>query len=153
MAGSLVTGRRWRAFSTLLRWPVLQASSGGILATKSERKMLASTCLYLLYAWLLLLIKLTASIAYSCTNMLLSQRRCCVWLMLLRYSCCLLLLQLSVCGVCTCVAHMLSQHGTAPPGVKVHSCPLCDYKCIDKNRFEEHEAMHTGLPRSTPCNC
>jgi len=39
---------------------------------------------------------------------------------------------------------MLSQHGTAPPGVKVYNCPLCDYKCIDKNRFEEHEAMHTG---------
>jgi len=44
-----------------------------------------------------------------------------------------------------CVAHMLSQHGTAPPGVKVYSCSLCNYKCIDKNRFEEHDAMHTGL--------
>jgi len=39
---------------------------------------------------------------------------------------------------------MLSQHGTAPPGVKVYSCSLCSYKCIDKNRFEEHDAMHTG---------
>jgi len=29
-------------------------STGGVLAIKSERKMLASTCLYLLYAWLLL---------------------------------------------------------------------------------------------------
>jgi len=33
-------------FSTLLRWPGLRASSDGVLATKSERKMLASTCLY-----------------------------------------------------------------------------------------------------------
>ena len=48
--------------------------------------------------------------------------------------------------VCSCcVAHMLSQHGTAPPGVKVYNCSLCSYKCIDKNRFEEHDAMHTGL--------
>jgi len=30
----------------------LRASSDGVLATKSERKMLASTCLYSLYAWL-----------------------------------------------------------------------------------------------------
>jgi len=41
------------AFSTLLRRPGLRASSDGVLATKSERKMLASTCLYSLYAWLL----------------------------------------------------------------------------------------------------
>jgi len=27
------------------------ASTGGVLATKIERKMLASTCLYSLYAW------------------------------------------------------------------------------------------------------
>ena len=40
------------AFSTLLRRPGLRASSEGILATKSERKMLAGTCLYSLYAWL-----------------------------------------------------------------------------------------------------
>jgi len=46
--------------------------------------------------------------------------------------------------VCNCAAHMLSQHGTAPPGVRVYNCTLCNYKCIDKNRFEEHEAMHTG---------
>ena len=39
------------AFSTLLRQSGLQASTGGVLATKSERKMLASTCLYSLYAW------------------------------------------------------------------------------------------------------
>jgi len=38
-------------FSTLLRRPGLRASTGGVLATKSERKMLASTCLYSLYAW------------------------------------------------------------------------------------------------------
>jgi len=42
------------AFSTLLRQSGLRASTGGVLATKSERKMLASTCLYPLYAWLLL---------------------------------------------------------------------------------------------------
>jgi len=55
VAGSTVIERRWGAFSTLLRRPGLQAYSDGILATKSERKMLASTCLYSLYAWLLLL--------------------------------------------------------------------------------------------------
>jgi len=38
------------AISTLLRRP----SSDGVLATKSERKMLASTYLYSLYAWLCL---------------------------------------------------------------------------------------------------
>ena len=38
------------AFSTLLRQSGLRASTGGVLATKSERKMLASTCLYSLYA-------------------------------------------------------------------------------------------------------
>jgi len=42
-------------FSTLLRQSGLRASTGGVLATKSERKMLASRCLYSLYAWLLLL--------------------------------------------------------------------------------------------------
>jgi len=46
------TGRRRGAFSTLLRHSGLRASTGGVLATKSERKMLASTCLYSLYAWL-----------------------------------------------------------------------------------------------------
>jgi len=30
------------AFSTLLRWPGLRASNRGVLATKLERKMLAS---------------------------------------------------------------------------------------------------------------
>jgi len=39
------------AFSTLLRQSGLRASTGGVLVTKSERKMLASTCLYSLYAW------------------------------------------------------------------------------------------------------
>jgi len=39
------------AFSTLLRRPGLRASSDGVLATKSVRKKLASTCLYSLYAW------------------------------------------------------------------------------------------------------
>jgi len=38
--------------STLLRWPGLWASNGGVLATLRECKMLASTCLYSLYAWL-----------------------------------------------------------------------------------------------------
>jgi len=42
------------AFSTLLLQSGLRASTGGVLATKSERKMLASTCLYSLYAWLIL---------------------------------------------------------------------------------------------------
>jgi len=51
-AGPPPTGRRRGAFSTLLRQSRLRASTDGILATKSERKMLASTCLYSLYAWL-----------------------------------------------------------------------------------------------------
>jgi len=51
VVGSPVTGRRQRAFSTLLLRPGLRASSDGALATKSERKMLASTCLHSLYAW------------------------------------------------------------------------------------------------------
>jgi len=51
VTGSPVIGRRRGAFSTLLRQSGLRASTGGVLATKSERKMLASTCLYSLYAW------------------------------------------------------------------------------------------------------
>jgi len=51
VAGLPVIGRRRGAFSTLLRRPGLRASSDGVLATKSERKMLGSTCLYSLYAW------------------------------------------------------------------------------------------------------
>jgi len=51
VAHSPVIGRRRGAFSTLLRRPGLRASSDCVLATKSERKMLASTCLYSLYAW------------------------------------------------------------------------------------------------------
>jgi len=57
VAGSPVFVHRPGAFSTLLRLPGLRASSDGVLATISERKMLASTCLYSLYAWLLLLTK------------------------------------------------------------------------------------------------
>ena len=34
---------------TAVAWTA--GSSDGVLATKSERKMLASTCLYSLYAW------------------------------------------------------------------------------------------------------
>jgi len=33
VAGWLMTGRRRGAFSTLLRWPGLRASTGGVLAT------------------------------------------------------------------------------------------------------------------------
>ena len=44
------------ALSTfVLRRPGLRVSADGVLATKSERKILASICLYSLYAWLLLL--------------------------------------------------------------------------------------------------
>ena len=46
---------------TLLRRPGLRASSDGVLATKSERKMLASTCSYSLYVWLLLLLMAAVS--------------------------------------------------------------------------------------------
>jgi len=42
VAGSPVIYRRRAAFSALLRRPGLRASSDGVLATKSERKMLAS---------------------------------------------------------------------------------------------------------------
>jgi len=53
VAGPPATGRRLGAFSTLLmRQSGMRASTGGVLATKSERKMLASTCFYSLYAWL-----------------------------------------------------------------------------------------------------
>ena len=51
-AGPPATGRQRGAFSTLLRQSGLRPSTCGVLATKSERKMLASTCLYSLYAWL-----------------------------------------------------------------------------------------------------
>jgi len=47
----------WRvtgAFSTLLRRPGLRASSAGVLATKSERKLFASACMYSLYAWFII---------------------------------------------------------------------------------------------------
>jgi len=44
------TGHRRGAFSTLLRRPGLRTSIGGVLATQRERKMLASTFLYSLYA-------------------------------------------------------------------------------------------------------
>ena len=56
VAGSPVIGHRRGAFSTLLRRPGLRASTGGVLATNSERKMLASTCLYSLYAWLVVML-------------------------------------------------------------------------------------------------
>jgi len=61
VAGSPVIGRRRGALLTLLRRPGLWASSDGVLATKSERKMLASTCSYSLYAWLLLLLMAAVS--------------------------------------------------------------------------------------------
>jgi len=50
-AGPPATGRRRGAFSTLLRQSGMRAATGGVLTTKSERKILASTCLYSLYAW------------------------------------------------------------------------------------------------------
>jgi len=63
VAGSPVIGRRRGAFSTLLRRPGLRASSDGVLVTKSERKMLASTSMYSLYAWLLLYTKRNYTLA------------------------------------------------------------------------------------------
>lgn len=39
--------------------------------------------------------------------------------------------------------HMISQHKKAPPGVRIYECEQCDYKCIDRNRFCEHEASHS----------
>jgi len=52
VAGSPVIGRRLGHSQQ----SGLRASTGGVLATKSERKMLASTCLYSLYAWFILLV-------------------------------------------------------------------------------------------------
>ena len=46
------------AFSTLLRKSGMRASTSGVLATKSEHKMLASTRLYSLYHWLTLYMKM-----------------------------------------------------------------------------------------------
>ena len=72
------SGRGWLAidwpstgaFSTLLRRPGLRVSSDGVLATKSERKMLASTCLYSLYAWLVAFVTCSAVLpASSLVNM------------------------------------------------------------------------------------
>ena len=40
--------------------------------------------------------------------------------------------------------HLLSQHGLVSAGVAVFSCEYCDYRCLDKNRHEEHLAKHTG---------
>jgi len=60
VAGSPVIGRRRGAFSTLLRRPGLRDSSDGVLATKSERKMLASICLCSLYAWFYFSIRIYA---------------------------------------------------------------------------------------------
>jgi len=60
------------AFSTLLRQSGLRASTGGVLATQSERKMLASTCLYSLYAWFLLSIYANASTYPSRASVCLS---------------------------------------------------------------------------------
>ena len=57
LAGSPVIGRRRGAFSTLLRQSELRASSGGVLATKSERKMLASTSEYMLVLALCLIFR------------------------------------------------------------------------------------------------
>ena len=70
VAGSPVIGRRRGAFSTLLRRTGLQASTGGVLATKSERKMLASTCLYSIYAWFCLSTVYVAvcNVEHNCTH-------------------------------------------------------------------------------------
>jgi len=51
VAGSPVIGRRRGRSLTLLLRPGLRSSSDAVLATESERKMLARTCLYSLYAW------------------------------------------------------------------------------------------------------
>ena len=53
-AGPPATGRR-RGRSQHYRGSLeCGLSTGGVLASKSERKMLASTCLYSLYAWFIL---------------------------------------------------------------------------------------------------
>jgi len=53
VAGSPVIGRRRGGVLNITAAAGLRASSDGVLAIKSERKMLASTCLYSLYAWFL----------------------------------------------------------------------------------------------------
>jgi len=86
VAGSPVIGRpRAGAFSTLLRRPGLRASSDGVLATKTERKMLASTCLYSLYAWFHLL----SDQYYAAANKKIPPAAvfyACIWAEKLRYS-------------------------------------------------------------------
>jgi len=56
------------AFSTLLWQSGLRASTGDILATKSERKMLASTYLYSLYAWSLVAVSKCMQAVKLCSN-------------------------------------------------------------------------------------
>ena len=50
-AGPSATGRRRGRSQHYCGSLECELSTGGVLATKSERKMLASTCLYSLYAW------------------------------------------------------------------------------------------------------
>jgi len=50
-----------RGVLNIMRQSGLRASTGGVLATKSECKMLASTCLYLLCAWL-------TDVGHPCNN-------------------------------------------------------------------------------------
>ena len=78
LAGSPVIGRRRGAFSTLLRRPGLRASSDGVLATKSERRMLASTCLYSLYAWFIMFITITFRASRRRREMYSGHARLCV---------------------------------------------------------------------------
>ena len=74
VASSPVIGRRRGAFSTLLRQSGLRASTGGVLATISERKMLASTRLCSLYAWLCLLMSVVGMV-YMCVCVCVSERQ------------------------------------------------------------------------------
>ena len=63
------------SFSTLLRQSGMRASTGGFLATKSERKMLASTCLYSRYAWLFRVVAHATYIALTQTMSCLTTDR------------------------------------------------------------------------------
>ena len=64
------------AFSTLLRQSGLRASTGGVLVTKSERKMLASTCLYSLCAWLVIVKKIAHGFIMNATVMSVTSAQC-----------------------------------------------------------------------------
>jgi len=122
MANLLLTN--WHNFSqSIALWrPGLRASNGGVLATYRERKMLASTCLYLLYAWLVLVhvldTKPLPDHTFNCLwqhHLVAVAFRCCVQIFLLTYL--LTHIYTSLTAIYSCIwvswlssAHVISYH-------------------------------------------